>query len=298
MSIAGVAASGDLRKICPLVSRRTHSQEYGEGVTHTVRVKHVSFGNEHPVIIAGPCSVESYEQTLELAHAVKACGGDMLRGGAFKPRTSPHDFLGLGLAGLQILHEVGRQTGLPIVTEVMDPRLVEQVGEYADMLQIGSRNMQNYPLLVEVGRYGKPVLLKRGMAASLYEWLGAAEYIAKEGNFNVVLCERGIKTYLSGEYSRFILDLNVLPALREETFLPVIVDPSHATGVASMVEPASRSAIEAGAQGLLIEIASGRADAAKPKCDAAQAITPVLLERIVEFVQKREVQAIGVRAYA
>lgn len=298
MSIAGAAASGDLRKICPLVSRRTHSQEYAEGVTHTVRVKHVSFGDEHPVVIAGPCSVESYEQTLELAHAVKACGGDMLRGGAFKPRTSPHDFQGLGLAGLQILHEVGAQTGLPIVTEVMDPRLVEQVGEYADMLQIGSRNMQNYPLLVEVGRYGKPVLLKRGMAASLCEWLGAAEYIAKEGNFNIVLCERGIKAYPSGEYSRFILDLNVLSALRQETFLPVIVDPSHATGVASMVESASRSAIEAGAQGLLIEIASGRADAAKPKCDAAQAISPAVLERIVEFVQKHEVQTMGARAYA
>jgi 3-deoxy-7-phosphoheptulonate synthase len=298
MTIAGAAASADFTKICPLVSRRTHSNEYGDAETRSVQVKQVSFGDEGAVIIAGPCSVESYEQTLELAQAVMDCGGDMLRGGAFKPRTSPHDFQGLGLEGLQILHEVGRQTGLPIVTEVMDPRLVEQVGEYADMLQIGSRNMQNYPLLVEVGRFGKPVLLKRGMAASLREWLGAAEYIAKEGNFNIVLCERGIKAYPSGEYSRFILDLNVLSALRQETFLPVIVDPSHATGVASMVESASRAAMESGAQGLLIEIASARADAAIPKCDAAQAIRPAALERIAAFVRQREGQTMGAKAYA
>jgi len=298
MTIAGAAASADFTKICPLVSRRTHSNEYGDAETRSVQVKQVSFGDEGAVIIAGPCSVESYEQTLELAQAVMDCGGDMLRGGAFKPRTSPHDFQGLGLEGLQILHEVGRQTGLPIVTEVMDPRLVEQVGEYADMLQIGSRNMQNYPLLVEVGRFGKPVLLKRGMAASLCEWLGAAEYIAKEGNFNIVLCERGIKAYPSGEYSRFILDLNVLSALRQETFLPVIVDPSHATGVASMVESASRAAMESGAQGLLIEIASGRGDAEKPKCDAAQAIPPAVLERIAGFVRQREEHTMGAKAYA
>ncbi len=298
MTIAGAAASSDLRKICPLLSRQMTTGEYGATRTHRVQVKHVAFGDDRPIIIAGPCSVESYEQTIELAYAVKSCGGDMLRGGAFKPRTSPHDFQGLGLEGLQILHEAGRQTGLPIVTEVMDPRLVEQVGAYADMLQIGSRNMQNYPLLIEVGRYGKPVLLKRGMAASLCEWLGAAEYVAKEGNISIVLCERGIKAYPSGEYSRFILDLNVLPAIRQETFLPVIVDPSHATGIASMVEPASRSAIESGAQGLLIEIASERKDAQKPKCDAAQAISPATLNRIVEFVRGREIHPIGANAYA
>ena len=298
MAIAGATASADFTKICPLVSRRTNSHDYGAAETYKVPVRYVTFGDDRPVIIAGPCSVESYEQTLELAQAVKACGGDMLRGGAFKPRTSPHDFQGLGLEGLQILHEVGRQADLPIVTEVMDPRLVEQVGEYADMLQIGSRNMQNYPLLVEVGRFGKPVLLKRGMAASLCEWLGAAEYIAKEGNFSIVLCERGIKAYPSGEYSRFILDVNVLPAIRQESFLPVIVDPSHATGVASMVEPASRAAIESGAQGLLIEIASDRKDAQKPKCDAAQAISPAALNRIVEFVRAREAHGMGANAYA
>lgn len=298
MAIAGAAATADFTKICPLVSRRTHVQDYGEAETLPVQVKHVTFGGERSVVIAGPCSVESYEQTIELALVVKQCGGDMLRGGAFKPRTSPHDFQGLGVEGLKILYEASRETGLPVVTEVMDPRLVEKVGEYADMLQIGSRNMQNYPLLVEVGRYGKPVLLKRGMAASLCEWLGAAEYIAQEGNLNIVLCERGIKAYPSGEYSRFILDLNVLQALKQETFLPVIVDPSHATGVAAMVEPASRAGVESGADGLLIEIASDRADAAKPKCDAAQAIGSVTLRRIVEFVRTREVHATEVKAYA
>ena len=291
MSIAGAAASADFSRICPLVSRRTNAK-YGGDETRVVRVKHVEFGAGRPVVIGGPCSVESVEQTLELAHAVKAAGGDMLRGGAYKPRTSPHDFQGLGLEGLEILREASLQTGLPVVTEVMDPRLVEQVGEYADMLQIGSRNMQNYPLLTEVGKFGKPVLLKRGMAASLCEWLGAAEYIAKEGNLEIVLCERGIKAYPSGEYSRFILDLNVIPALQQETFLPVIVDPSHATGVASMVELASRSALESGCHGLIVEIASDKPGAAKPKCDAAQAITPAALGKIVEFAHSRSGQKV------
>jgi 3-deoxy-7-phosphoheptulonate synthase len=238
-------------------------------------------------VIAGPCAVESLEQTLAVAHAVKAAGAEMLRGGAFKPRTSPHDFQGLGVEGLKILREARRQTGLPIVTEVMDPRLVETVAEYADMLQIGSRNMQNYPLLVEAGRSGKPVLLKRGMAVSLCEWLGAAEYVAKEGNLEIVLCERGIKAYPAGEYSRNVLDLSVVPAVKAETFLPVIVDPSHATGVASMVESASCGAIEFGSDGLLIEVACDDKGMARPQCDAAQAINPATLRKIVSFIDNR-----------
>jgi len=208
----------------------------------------------------------------------------MLRGGAYKPRTSPHDFQGTGVEGLCILRIAREETGLPIVTEVMDTRLVEQVAEYADMIQIGSRNMQNYPLLAEVARARKPVLLKRGMAASLCEWLGAAEYIAKQGNLDIVLCERGIKAFAAGEYSRYVLDLNVIPAVLANTFLPVIVDPSHATGVASMVEPASRAALEFGSQGLMIEVAdfaSGR-----PRCDADQAINGETLARIVKFARK------------
>jgi 3-deoxy-7-phosphoheptulonate synthase len=253
-----------------------------------VQVGAVRFGEGRPVVIAGPCAVESREQTLEVARAVKAAGAEMLRGGAFKPRTSPHDFQGLGLEGLKILREASRETGLPVVTEVMDPRLVDTVAEYADMLQIGSRNMQNYPLLIEAGKSGKPVLLKRGMAAGLCEWLGAAEYIAKEGNLEIVLCERGIKAYPSGEYSRNVLDLSVIPAVKEETFLPVIVDPSHATGVAGMVEGASRAAIEFGSDGLILEVACDYAGAAKPKCDAAQAISPATLEKISRFVDMHE----------
>lgn len=243
------------------------------------------------MVIAGPCAVESFEQTLAVARAVKEAGAEMLRGGAFKPRTSPHDFQGLGIEGLRILREVSRQTGLPIVTEVMDPRLVETVSEYADMLQIGSRNMQNYPLLVEAGKSGKPVLLKRGMAASLCEWLGAAEYIAAEENLEIVLCERGIKAYPCGEYARNVLDLNIIPAVKKETFLPAIVDPSHATGVASMVESASCAAIAIGSDGVIVEVACDYPGAAKPRCDAAQAISPATLNKIVRFIDTRMEQS-------
>jgi len=287
MSIAGNVGLKDLPRICPLISRRVQSLSDATD-TRVVQVGPVRFGGARPVVIAGPCAVESRAQTLAVARAVKAVGADMLRGGAFKPRTSPHDFQGLGLEGLRILREASNETGLPVVTEVMDPRLVETVAKYADMLQIGSRNMQNYPLLIEAGKSGKPVLLKRGMAASLCEWLGAAEYVAKEGNLEIVLCERGIKAYPSGEYSRNVLDLNVIPAVKAETFLPVIVDPSHATGVASMVESASCAAIESGSHGLIIEVACDPEGAGKPKCDAAQAISPHTLRNIVRFIDARE----------
>ncbi len=287
MIIAGKVSLDDLPRICPLLSRKTNPR-FGDTYTRVVEVGRVRFGGPRPVVIAGPCAVESREQILEVARAVKCSGADMLRGGAFKPRTSPYDFQGLGLEGLKILRGAGQETGLPVVTEVMDIRLVDQVAMYADMLQVGSRNMQNYPLLVEVGRAGKPVLLKRGMAASLCEWLGAAEYIAKTGNLQIVLCERGIKAFPSGEYSRYVLDLNVIPAVKAETFLPIIVDPSHATGISAMVEPASRAAVEFGSQGLIIEVASGRVGAAPPKCDAAQAIDPQTLRRIIKFIGARE----------
>jgi 3-deoxy-7-phosphoheptulonate synthase len=283
MNIAGSISLIDMPRVCPLLSRRAHPEDdQSHRDTRPVRVGEVTFGGARKVMIAGPCAVESFDQTLEIAKAVKSCGADMLRGGAFKPRTSPHDFQGLGLEGLQILREVSRQTGLPVVTEVMDPRMVESVGEHADMLQIGSRNMQNYPLLAEAGKSGRPILLKRGMAASLCEWLGAAEYIANEGNLDIVFCERGIKSDASRDYARCLLDLAIIPALRAETFLPVIVDPSHATGTSSMVAPASRAAIEFGADGLIIEVAS---DDAQPKCDAAQAISPQNLKGIVDYVR-------------
>jgi 3-deoxy-7-phosphoheptulonate synthase len=286
VKIAGKVSTEDLPRICPLVSWGTNPKYQGES-TRRVEAGGVTFGGERPVIIAGPCAVESREQTLELARMAKQAGADMLRGGAYKPRTSPHDFQGLGLEGLKILRAASEETGLPVVTEVIDVRLVETVAEYADMIQIGSRSMQNYPLLVVVGRAGKPVLLKRGMAANLCEWLGAAEYIAQEGNLDIVLCERGIRASCSGEYSRFSLDLNVVPAVREFTFLPVIVDPSHATGISSMVEFASRGAIEFGSDGLIIEIAAAPNGKAKPRCDADQAIDPETLQRIVRFAHDR-----------
>jgi len=278
----------DLSRICPILSRRNHPEFAECGLV--VEVGIVRFGAGLPVVIAGPCAVESAQQMIEVARGVKAAGADMLRGGVFKPRTSPHDFQGLGVEGLKILRAAGDLTGLPVVTEVIDVRLVEVVSRYADMLQIGSRSMQNYPLLVEVGRSGKPVLLKRGMAASLCEWLGAAEYIANEGNLNIILCERGIKTHAANEYSRYSFDLNVIPAVHAETFLPVIVDPSHATGIASSVELVSRAAIEFSGDGLMIEVSSWGEEpgALRPLCDADQAITPSTLGRIVRFIQSRE----------
>ncbi len=280
MRIAGKVSLHDLPRIAPLLLRETNPK-YREGRTRVVEVCGVPFGGGRPIVVAGPCAVESYEQTLAVARAVQRAGADLLRGGAYKPRTSPHDFQGTGLEGLRILRAARDDTGLPVVTEVMDPRLVVQVAEFADMLQVGSRNMQNYPLLAEVGRARKPVLLKRGMAASLSEWLGSAEYIAEQGNLDIVLCERGIKAFPSGEYSRYLLDLNVVPAVRSLSFLPVIVDPSHATGVACMVEPASRAALEFGSHGLIIEVAEFAQG--EPRCDAAQAIDAETLARIVKF---------------
>jgi 3-deoxy-7-phosphoheptulonate synthase len=282
MRIAGQISLSDLPRICPGVCRQTNA-EYKAGGTRTVKVRGLEFGGGRPVVIAGPCAVESHEQTLAVARAVKRAGAQMLRGGAYKPRTSPHDFQGTGLEGLCILRIASEETGLPVVTEVMDTQRVEEVAEVADMIQVGSRNMQNYPLLTAVGRAGKPVLLKRGMAASLCEWLGSAEYIAKQGNLDIVLCERGIRAFPSGEYSRFVLDLNVIPAVQETTFLPVIVDPSHATGVASMVEPASRAALEFGSHGLIIEMADF--SMGYPQCDGLQGIDEGTLRRIVQFAE-------------
>lgn len=253
--------------------------------TRIVRVSGVEIGGSKPVVIAGPCAVESREQTLEIARAVKAVGADMLRGGAYKPRTSPYEFQGLGEEGLEILAEARAETGLPIVTEVMDTRLVDLVGSVADVLQIGSRNMQNAPLLTEVGRYGKPVLLKRGMAATLTEWLCAAEYIAKEGNLDIILCERGVRTALSGQYDRFTLDLNVIAPVKQHTFLPIIVDPSHSTGNREMVPYAAKAGISCGAHGLIIEVIGEDTDLCTIQCDGAQAIRPSTLKRVLAALQ-------------
>jgi len=216
-----------------------------------INVQGVEFGRGF-VVIAGPCSVETEKQTIETAIAVKKAGALMLRGGAFKPRTSPYAYQGLGLKGLKILDKAKKETGLPIVTEVVDTRDVSWVGEYADILQIGARNMQNFSLLREVGKSGKPILLKRGMYSTLEEWLNCAEYILAEGNPNVILCERGIRTFET--YTRNTLDLSMVPAVHKETHLPIIVDPSHGTGILSMIEPMSLAALMAGANGLEIEV--------------------------------------------
>jgi 3-deoxy-7-phosphoheptulonate synthase len=196
--------------------------------------------------------VENKTQTLTIAHAVKKAGANILRGGAFKPRTSPYSFQGLGPEGLEILSQARKETGLPIVTEIMDTRHIAMVSEYADMFQIGSRNMQNFTLLKEVGKTDKPVLLKRGMNATLEEWINCAEYILSEGNPHVVLCERGIRTFET--YTRNTLDLSIIPAVKEITHLPVIVDPSHSTGRASLVERMCLAAVAAGSDGIMIEV--------------------------------------------
>lgn len=216
-----------------------------------VRVANVTFGGEQVVVVAGPCTVESEEQVLSTAQWVKECGAQMLRGGAFKPRTNPHTFLGHGEEGLRMLADARRQTGLPVVTEVLDTRDVEMVCQHADMLQIGARNMQNFALLTEAGRSMHPVLLKRGISCTVEELLLAAEYIAIEGNPNVVLCERGIRTFEVA--TRNTLDLAAVPLVHSLSHLPVIVDPSHAAGHWSLVEPLSLAAIACGADGIMVE---------------------------------------------
>ena len=247
-----------------------------------VTVDNVNIGEDF-VVIAGPCSVESEEQTLKTAWKVKEAGANMLRGGAFKPRTSPYSFQGLGLGGLKILERARKETGLPVVTEVTDPRDVSWVCEYADVLQIGTRNMQNYSLLQEVGRAPKPVLLKRGMYSTLSEWLNCAEYILAEGNPNVILCERGIRTFET--YTRNTLDLSIVPSVREVSHLPIIVDPSHGTGRLSVIEPMSLASMAAGAHGIIIEVHHNPTEAI---CDKDQAMGPDMFGSLMKKLRVLE----------
>ena len=240
-----------------------------------VNVGGIEIGRDF-VVIAGPCSVESEDQILDTARAVKAAGADMLRGGAFKPRTSPYAFQGLGIEGLKILEKAKKETGLPIVTEVVDPRDVSWVAEFADVLQIGTRNMQNYSLLKEVGKSGRPVLLKRGMYSTLEEWLNCAEYILSEGNPDVILCERGIRTFET--YTRNTLDLGAVPAIKELSHLPIIIDPTHSTGRISLIGSMSMAAVAAGANGMIIEVHHKPEEAL---CDADQALTPDIFSNIM-----------------
>jgi 3-deoxy-7-phosphoheptulonate synthase len=234
-----------------------------------ITVGETRIGGDHVALIAGPCSVEGPEQLPGTARYVREAGATMLRGGAFKPRTSPYAFQGLGVEGLQLLAQAREETGLPIVTELMDPRQLDDVVTYADVIQIGARNMQNFHLLSAVGEVDKPVLLKRGLSATLEELLMAAEYIVKEGNSRVVLCERGIRTFETA--TRNTLDIAAVPVLKQRSHLPVVVDPSHATGKVELVEPLSLAALAAGADGLIIETHPA------PECalsDGAQSLSP------------------------
>ncbi len=217
-----------------------------------VRVGDVDIGGNSFVVTAGPCSIESREQLYQTAQAVRKAGARILRGGAFKPRTSPYSFQGLGEEGLKYLAEIGRELKMPTVTEVMDPRQMELVSRYADIIQVGARNMQNFDLLKELGRAQKPILLKRGMSAKIEEFLMSAEYILSQGNYNVILCERGIRTF--EEATRFTLDLAAVPLVKELSHLPIMVDPSHGTGRRSLIAPMSRAALAAGSNGVMIEV--------------------------------------------
>lgn len=246
-----------------------------------VKVGGLEFGPGGIVIIAGPCAVENPEQLRETAHAVKKSGALMLRGGAFKPRSSPYSFQGLGTEGIRLLKEISLETGLPFVTEVMDTRQVEFVSEYADMIQVGSRNMQNFVLLKEVGLQKKPVLLKRGMMATLEEFLLAAEYILNQGNDQVVLCERGIRTFETS--TRNTLDLNAVPMLKHLCHLPVIVDPSHGTGHRWMVPVMAKAAVAAGADGIMVEVHNKPEEAL---CDGQQSMRPGEFSALVSELDK------------
>jgi 3-deoxy-7-phosphoheptulonate synthase len=258
-----------------LVSRE-HAHEPTE-----VSIGGVPFGGKHFNIIAGPCSIETLELTLEAARAVKAAGAKVFRGGAFKPRTSPYAFQGLGEEGLKYLAAAREETGLPIVTEIMDVRQVELVAETADCLQVGTRNMANFDLLKEVGRVTKPVILKRGFAATAQEWLRAAEYIAASGNLDIILCERGIRTFETE--TRYTLDLGAMAWAQLETHLPVIADPSHATGTHKLVPQMALAALAAGADGLMIEVHPHPDQALS---DGPQSLTPRRFERLMQDIRK------------
>ena len=258
-------------------SRRFHPDdtvvEVGEGENK------VKIGGGNFCMIAGPCSVESEEQIIEVARAVKAAGAKMLRGGAFKPRTSPYDFQGLRGEGLDLLLKARKETGLPIVTEIMNAAHLDMFAD-VDIIQVGARNMQNFELLKELGRSKKPILLKRGLAATLKEFLMSAEYILAEGNENVMLCERGIRSF--DTYTRNVLDLASIPMLHELSHLPVVVDPSHATGVARLVKPMANAATVAGADALIIEVHNNPPCAL---CDGAQSLTPAQFAEVAKDVQ-------------
>ncbi|MBI4787956.1 MAG: 3-deoxy-7-phosphoheptulonate synthase [Chloroflexi bacterium] len=279
--LPGVEKALRILKPYKLASRDFHPDD------SVVRINGHSLGGQQVIIMAGPCSVESREQLMDAAAAVKAAGAHVLRGGAFKPRTSPYAFQGLGLKGLELLREARDEFRLPIVTEVMSPQEVTLVAQYADVLQVGSRNMQNFALLHAVGEIQKPVLLKRGLMATIEELLMAAEYILSHGNTRVILCERGIRTFETATRNTF--DINAIPVLKSLTHLPVIADPSHGTGKWELVAPIARAAVAAGADGVIVEV---HADPAHALSDGAQSLTPDNFNKLVSQV-RCVAQAIG-----
>jgi 3-deoxy-7-phosphoheptulonate synthase len=273
LAIDGVQETIPVTKPYKLVSREAQQE------SSVVEIGDVRIGAGEPVIMAGPCAVESMEQALAIARSVKRCGAKIFRGGAFKPRTSPYSFQGLGMLGLRILDAVREDTGLLIVTEATDSENIREVEEYSDIIQIGARNMQNYSLLRLAGHISKPVLLKRGFAATIEELLMAAEYIVTEGNRNVILCERGIRTF--SDNTRNTLDLGAIPAIKELSHLPIIVDPSHAAGRRDFVVPLARGAIAAGADGLIVEVHN---DPSHALSDGAQSLHPAQFEALMQDV--------------
>ncbi|HEY0775622.1 MAG TPA: 3-deoxy-7-phosphoheptulonate synthase [Nocardioidaceae bacterium] len=267
LNLRSLPGVGDVHRISDpykLVSRQHHPER---STVWVGRDKKVPVGPDSFTFIAGPCAVETPQQTLEAAEMAKAAGATLLRGGAYKPRTSPYAFQGLGLEGLKILASVRERTGLPVVTEIVDARDVDVVAEHADMLQIGTRNMANFGLLQAVGQAGKPVLLKRGMTATIEEWLMAAEYIAQRGNLDIVLCERGIRTF--EQATRNTLDISAIPVVQATSHLPIIVDPSHAGGRRDLVVPLSRAAVAVGADGVIVDV---HPDPENALCDGPQAV--------------------------
>lgn len=268
-----------VEKVVPIMQPfKMASREFQSHPT-VVPVGNTIVGDGQVQIIAGPCAVESRERFLEVASQVKAAGATMLRGGAFKPRTSPYSFQGLEEEGLKILAEARELTGLPVVTEIMDTRLIGMVAEYADLLQVGARNMQNFFLLRELGKINKPVLLKRGPSATIEEWIMAAEYIISSGNPQVIMCERGIRTFEN--YTRNTLDLSAVPLIKQLTHLPVIVDPSHGTGKSKLVEPMALAAVGAGCDGLMVEVHQNPSEAWS---DGPQSLTPANFSNMVKKI--------------